>query len=63
LIPRKEAKTSDPNRKIMDRYPLRKLKQKSSPVPESEITDPKTGSEKSECGTGFTIICEGTDTK
>jgi len=62
-LPRKEAKTSDPNRKIMDRYPLRKLKQKSSPVPESEITDPKAGSEESECGTGFTIICEGTDTK
>jgi len=46
LIPRKEAKTADPNRKIMERYPLRKLKQKSSPVPESENTDPKTGSEK-----------------
>ena len=28
LIPRKEANTSGPNRKIMDRYPLRKLKQK-----------------------------------
>jgi hypothetical protein len=25
--------------------------------------DPPTGSEKFECGTGFTIICEGTDTK
>ncbi len=46
----------------MDRYPLRKLKQKILTGP-GIINHGPEGSEKFECGTGFTIICEGTDTK
>ena len=46
----------------MDRYPLRKLKQKILTGPEI-INHGSEGSEKFEGGTGFPIIWEGTDTK